>query len=410
VNEYIGLVASKCNMCNAPSNIARTQMTQSPHYARTNIRWLKLVIPNWYVKNSSPFNEIACGSAATVRAGIEYPRGKFTQVLFSGGVDGTIPDGESLVSDQVDIAIPDGALFWVRMRVISTTNTLSRNFSFNPNQIGAVPWMGSELNNDKTMSGTITPSSGTFNPIAIIGPTTKPSIAFLGDSIGVGEFDTRGDLSGNYGMTRSFGGRYAYLSFAQSGDRAFAFLSSGVQRANILQYASHLVCAYGNNDVYTLGHSAAVIWGELKQIYALMKAHGAGKKTYQTTITVRTTSSDGWTTLANQTTTNGNTVRVALNALIRGGDASLDGYIDVADAFESARDSGKWKPGPSANLYTSDGTHPVTQGYLFLKESGIFHLPDPPPGGVLSRVGGDPNREHNQGGAGILQDAAGPKD
>lgn len=410
MDEHIGLVASKCYMCHAPSTAPRTMMTIAPHYARTNIRWLKIVIPNFYIKNSSPFNEIACGSTMTVRASVEYPQGVFTRILWGGDIDGSIADGVHAVSDQTDVVIPDGALFWIRIRATSTTNTLWRLFSSTPNNVGATQWMGNELNNDKTMSGTVTPTMGTFHPIAIIGPTTKPSIAFLGDSIGWGVADAQADLSGDYGMARSFGDRYAFLNFSLPGDRAFAFLASGTQRASVLQYASHLVCSYGNNDVYTLGRSAAAVWTDLKSIYALMKAHGADKKTYQTTITVRTTSTDGWMTTANQTTTNGNIARVALNTSIRTGDASLDGYIDVADVFEAGRASGKWKAGGVANLYTADGTHPSTDGYFFLKESGVFYLPDVPaggPGAVMTMAAGTEDRERNQGGTGHLTTAAG---
>lgn len=412
MTPYVGLVASKCYMCHAPSGVGRSQNSLSPHYARTDISWLKIAVPNWYVKNSSPFNEIVAGGDSTITASVEYPQGVFTRILWGGNVTGTLVDGTTTLSDQTTVAIPNGALFWIRMYIVGSTNVFSRIFAFNPNHIPASQqWMGAEaFTADKTMGGTITKTNATFCPIAIIGPTDKPSIALLGDSIGIGELDGRGDLSGDYGLARAFGDRYAYLNFALSGDRAAGFLADGARRADVLKYASHLLCAYGNNDIYTLGNSAAITFGRLQNIWQLMKAHGQDKKTFQTTISVRATSTDGWTTLANQTTLSGNAARVSLNALIRAGDPDLDGYIDFADVLESSRESGKWKPGPTANYLTSDGTHPVTQGYFFIKESGAFYIPDSTVGGgaAMTVQSGQDDREKNQGGTGILTKSAGP--
>jgi lysophospholipase L1-like esterase len=110
-----------------------------------------------------------------------------------------------------------------------------------------------------------------------------------------------------------------------------------------------------------------------------------GPKIWQTTITPRpTSSSDGWTTVAGQTVNAAdNPKRNLVNAWIRdgapmtaafaplaqntftalrAGDAGhpLQGYIEVTDAIESARDSGLWRaPG-----FTTDGVHPSSMGHI----------------------------------------------
>lgn len=388
LEPYTGLVASRTTAPTTINTTNRQAMSRSPHYARTTICSAAIVIPNFMVQTASPFAEVGTGSAATVTASFEYPMGTMTQITFAGGnTSGSVPDVSYLVSDSVAIpgCIPRGALFAVRIYWTSTTGILSVGQSLNT--VGSTGFeQGVSGITDKTMSGSVTGSSTNFPPIAIIGTTDQPSFAVLGDSIGYGQGDAQ-DVGGDYGfIMKSLGPFYAYMNLTRSGDQADKFVASSTNRAALLQYASHVVCEYGNNDIYTLGATGAAALTDLQAIWSA--AHSAGAKVYQTTITARATSTDGWTTVNNQTVTNGNANRITLNSSIRSS-TDHDGYLEVADVYETARDAGTWKPGQTANYFTADGTHPTAKGYALVVESGAIN----------------PFRE---GGHGVLMPAAGP--
>ena len=84
MDSYTGLVATRCLAPISLNTTNKQLMTRSPHYSRTDITSLQIVIPNWYVNPSSTHAEIGSGADATVTASIEYPENTFTQILFSG--------------------------------------------------------------------------------------------------------------------------------------------------------------------------------------------------------------------------------------------------------------------------------------------------------------------------------------
>jgi lysophospholipase L1-like esterase len=139
---------------------------------------------------------------------------------------------------------------------------------------------------------------------------------------------------------------------------------------------------YGTNDIQTsLTPTFAGVAGKLLGVWQMFQRRGIAA--FACTLGPNTTSTDAWATTVNQTwdALRDNTVRLALNAWIRDGapiNASgtpvaagtspatrsgeaghpLIGYFETADVMESARDSGVWKPG-----YTADGLHPTPTGY-----------------------------------------------
>lgn len=371
---YTGIVATRCSFPSAFSTAVRQSMSRSPHYARADITSLQIIVPNWRTSNISPFAEVGSGATASVTASIEYPIGVMTQVLFSGVPTGTVPDVSYLISDAVSVTIPKDALFCVRMFWESTTGCFS---TFEPlTSTGGIGNSGYESGmsgiTDKTMSGTVTSGSTTFAPCGIIGTTTRPSFVILGDSIAHGEGDTTNDTaSGDYGyICRSLGPRYGYLKLTRTGDQAFRCISSPTNRQALCAYASHMICAYASNDIYSTALTVANIKSYLSTIWGWRTVPGG--KTYQTTITTRATSSDGWTTLENQTITSGGAKRIPLNDWIRTLPSGLDGYFEVADLIESSRDSEKWKAFGTANYITDDGTHPNDNGHIWLRDSGVI--------------------------------------
>lgn len=418
MSPYTGLVATRCLAPISRNTTNRQLMSRSPHYARTAITSLQIMVANWFVNPASTHAEIGTGSDATVTASIEYPANTFTQVLFGGVASGTVPDVSQLLSDAVAVTIPKDALFWVRIYWVSTTGTLSVPHDLSGTGLpGAGLEVGVSGITDKTMSGTVTAADNEFPPVAIIGTTSQPSVVIVGDSIGLGDSfkETIGDASGDFGVVaRSIGPSYAYASLCQNGDQGEDFVASHTNRAAIFAYASHLICEYGSNDLYTVGASAATVLATQQTIWGYMTALGAEKKAYQTTITPRTTSTDSWATTGNQTLVSGTVEarRTSLNNTLRGIPTGLTDCFDVADAIETSRDSGIWRVTGAANGYTADGIHPNTDGSLLIPASGVIVLPAESPNGgtgVLTNAAGPVTGPFSQGGDGVLTEAAGPQ-
>jgi hypothetical protein len=107
---------------------------------------------------------------------------------------------------------------------------------------------------------------------------------------------------------------------------------------------THAVCEYGINDLVanialaTLQASLVAIWSSLAAVVPHV---------YQSTLTARTASTDGFKSVAGQTPTAGasfsggaTSIRSQLNTGFRTVPAPLADYIELADAVETARDSG----------------------------------------------------------------------
>jgi lysophospholipase L1-like esterase len=146
----------------------------------------------------------------------------------------------------------------------------------------------------------------------------------------------------------------------------------------LLNGCTAAICEYGINDLYDLGNNDVVVRGNLLKVWIELSVRGM--KVYQTTITPRSTSTDGWVTTANQTPQNATIVawRTTVNDWIRAGSPidpttkaavavgtsgallagqaghPLTGYFEIADLAETARNSSIWKAG-----YTTDGLHPT---------------------------------------------------
>jgi lysophospholipase L1-like esterase len=119
------------------------------------------------------------------------------------------------------------------------------------------------------------------------------------------------------------------------------------------------VVTLGINDI-TGGQNLAAMQARMQTVWAMLAAHGV-TDIFQTTITPVTTSTDAWATVVNQTATATNGVRVSVNDWLRSKPAGITGILEVADLAETARNSGIWKAG-----FTADGTHPNVTGHAAL--------------------------------------------
>lgn len=197
----------------------------------------------------------------------------------------------------------------------------------------------------------------------------------------------------------------AWANFALYGE-AMTAVGEGIWLARYgptpYTYATHAIVEYGTNDLgqpYAGGatpNAAATLAtykARLLNLWGLFS--NSGLKTYQTTLTPGSTSTDGYATLANQTPQTYNPIRVLANDWFRDGAPltgsvpadtgstdptvvrvgqpghPLKGIVEVADSVESSRNSGKWK---SPN-YTDDGSHPTATGTAAMASAVSTWLP-----------------------------------
>lgn len=377
---YTGVVASRCAVPSSFASGSKQLMARSKHVAMDNITSLQLVYANWYVKSSATIGENAPGSDATYKAAIEYPSGTIAAIVtFAGATTGTAADGATIASDAVAVNIPLGATFFVRTFSTSTAGIVYRNGSGGLN-IGT----GTTTSGECWTFGVTTPDLVTtagsfsnqqagiiFGPAAIVGSTSRPSVFVTGDSRennGV-TYDTASD---GYGLTgevnRSLGKVFATLNVGCASERVNTIVTTTslyARRLALLQYCSHVACGYGVNDIIFDSRTSAQVLADLQTLWASF----GNRPIYQRTLSPVSTSTDSWATTANQTTHANNAQRTALNDLIRFMPAGLSGVFEGADQVESARNSGIWKAG-----YTADGIHGNQTGNVAIQTSGAVQL------------------------------------
>lgn len=362
---YEGQVATRCYLSNNTYAANKEAMWRTSHFARDFVFNVRVAFANWVVMDQI---EKSVG-AATIHASLEYPAGTFTRLTFGGEVAGVAAAGATLFSDKVRLSfpIPSGAVFWIRTHYANDAGVIfSDSLSGNERSPYGEGGMYGVTTPDLTMGGSVG-NMGTTNsypPILILSETTKPSVAILGDSRGFGVADLV-DRSGDVGeIARSIGPALGYTNLAISGDRAQWFLASHDKRVALSAYCTHIINEYGINDLKN-GTTGPDLLTSLDAIAALFPT----KPVWQTTLTPHSTSTDNWQSTGNQTPTATNATRTAVNDAIRG--RYLDnvfGHFDVADAVETARNSGIWLP-----WHTDDGLHANAIGNLKVRASGAIN-------------------------------------
>jgi len=368
---YLGPVATRNLVPNAKHATNKQGMFRTVHYARDNISALQLGFANWYYAFTV---ESTTSSANTFTASVEYPIGTTPQrILFSGSDTGTAPNGTTLFSDMLllTVQIPEGEPF-----VVYTWSSNSGGLLYNTTcaYIAGDRGVFGVTTADLTATGSATfgsPSVGTFPPlVAILGMTTKPTVALIGDSIMLGAATlvtaaSAGNFGGDNGFTgRSIGQKLAYINMGSYGDKVQTYLTQAPRRQALAAYCSHRVCNYGTNDI-NAGRTAVQVLADLAAVAALAPK----KPMHQATVCPLTTSTDSWTTVGNQTVAATEAERVALNNALRDAPVWAAGLIDLADKMESGYNSGFWKaPG-----FTADGTHPSIRAQTYAQGAGVVN-------------------------------------
>ena len=375
----LGVVASRCSVPNAFAAGTYQLMSRSKHQAMDAIASLQLVYSNWYVKSTATVGENNTGGAMTWTAAIEYPAGTIAAVVtFGGATSGTVGDGLDIVSDAVSVSIPAGAFFFVRTWANNTVGIPYHDGSGNLNDVtSATPDSGETWTFGATTAD-LTQTPGGFNnlsnvliyrPTAIIGYTSRPVGFIAGDSRQANgtRLDATSDGFGLAGeLNRSLGARFATLNAGCSSEKLSDVLTTGyTKRIGLLKYCNFVADGYGINDVVA-GRTAA----QIKADIATFAARFGALPYYRATLSPKSSSTDSWATTANQTTDGTNSVRTAVNDWIRKCPPPIAGVMEVADAVESARNSGIWKAG-----YTADGLHGNQTANLAIVAAGGVKVP-----------------------------------
>lgn len=372
--SYVGHLATRTRCCTDIFDNGSTGRlnARTYHYARDNITRLKIAWGQWYAVAQAA--ESNAGGAGTLSAGIEYPSGTFTQVKFGGANTISVSNGATQYSDWITVNIPIGAKFYVRLSLSA------RFFPYNdPTNNNITDYLDQangdakdSSGTDKSVSGTITDDGSNigFFPLAIIGPTSRPSFSLLGDSRVHGYGDTLVANVGDIGyMEKSLAPNFGLCNFGVISESALNWTGSNRNKSlAVAKYCSHLNSALGHVDLLQLSRTAAQIETSMETVMGLF----APRPRYQDTWLPYSSSTNGWINTANQTTDTTNTTRNTCNTFITGSFTPYSTNItDAAAAIESAAGSGKWVA-PGGVAQTADGIHPNAAGTATMKAANLY--------------------------------------
>ncbi|MEO6381982.1 MAG: SGNH/GDSL hydrolase family protein [Nitrobacter sp.] len=366
MTPYQGHVATQITALSQSFFASFKQANSRAHcFARDSFSNPVLTFPAFYCNGTS---EVAFGANVTITASIEYPAGVFTQITFSGSATGTITDGSYITSDACPVSIPNGASFWVRSFVNCTAGIAWSNYTDTNN--GEAGNLAASGLSDQTLGGTIPNDHGPYRPVSIVATTRKPSVLMLGDSRCGGFTDTVTDASGDRGeIARSIGPVLAYINMGVNSDRAVTFVTSHTNRLAIGLCCSHVIGQYGINDLINVNNYTAA---QFEANMATVAGYFPNRPFFPCTVAPDTTSTDSWSTAANQTIKTNEAARQTYNTSIRtlGPSWRRWGCLDIASIMEDQANIGKWVSAGGA--VTGDGLHENTLGNATLKSSGVI--------------------------------------
>lgn len=366
---------------------ARVQHILHPGVDASGIRLL-------YANITGPFGG---PSVLTVRASVEFG-GRTFQVTFNGQRTATMdPGAPYLLSDPLPIDVtftPNQFIFTRTFVSVPTGGQFPVGLTLQGGT-GEGNNYGTTTGADLTGSGYYnTPSStfgaGTtaFSPVAILGTPNQPtaSVLLVGDSILVGAGDDAGQPG--YAVRRLNSFNIPHIQQARFGEQGASYNNTKIFRLAPTAYATHAIEGYGSNDYNPTGGTASLALLQSTMLAIWFSLARSGVKVYRVSILPRTSSTDGWATVANQTVGGNDAARVGFNDWLRNGapinpstlvaaatgaanDGSLragsvghplSGYFETADLVETARNSGMWQaPG-----FTTDGVHPTGNAHNLL--------------------------------------------
>lgn len=357
-----------------------------------NAQVLELVFPNFRL---APGVETPHGAISSLTASVEKVDGTLYQVTFNGLTTASMPDGGVAVGrTSSPVTLAKGEKFFVRTWFSSSAGILYGAQACNTVSAtdgdAAVTTAASEESfnygasiPDATMTAGYFASAGNFmyRPLVIAAIASRPAVLVYGDSKSIGQGDLPEQmLAGTGEIARSLAASTAYSIFG-IGSETLQNLTSGASAATALnvrstlhKYFTAVACQLGTNDIHAQSRTAAQFLTDMATFCAKFTV-----PVWWCTISPRSSSTDSWATVANQTTHTNNAIRVAVNDAIRQsavvsgaqGARKLAGFFEMADALESARNSGLFKADGGA--WTGDGIHENQRGYIKLMKSGFLN-------------------------------------
>lgn len=335
------------------------------------ITGLRLVYPHVFLNSTG--EEDGEAENLLIKAAIEY-NGAFQRVFFHGRRIAEYEPGSILVSDPVGLRIPAGANFFVRSRI--SVNTVGHKW---PTMTATNTTIGEGYSSNAADQaddyGVLDNNAGAalFGPAAILGEvqSTEPvySVVIIGSSSGAGQGDAAEAPTYDLGyLSRLLGNKVGSARITRASQTLAQWASDSSRRTALLALLAptHVIIQLGANDV-TNNTAFATIIGDLAKVVDACRNVGA--QVYLQTYTTVTTSSDSWATIANQTVAASHARRVQVNGWMRNGGAETigaQGYLEIADLVEPARNSGLWLADGTASKWTADGTHLTQFAHRFV--------------------------------------------
>lgn len=337
---------------------------RSMHVASCDIESLVLMYGNFYQDGRTT-------GLAPIKAKVVLDvDGKLYPLFFDNGFEEkTIPLGGRSLTDEIRINIKKGTRFFVRTKI---TLNAGEKYPAGLTLFGGNN-TGEGVKTGDALTGTFTPDNvnpvNSYTPMVLLGEPSKlveyKTVGLCGSSSTTGTGHSNTSVDGHpvgevgYLQIGAMRAGWGYVTGGMNGQKAadFADPSKRVHQMQMFKGCDLVIVQYGSNDLTTAGKTFEQMKADLLAIHKVFWSMGI--KTVQATITPRTTSTDNWATLANQTPVNdlfaggNNSVRAQVNAWIRN---NTDGVkcLEIADTVESERNSGLWAVGPAR---TGDGIH-----------------------------------------------------
>jgi lysophospholipase L1-like esterase len=355
-----------------------------PYYMNFAATDIRLVYSNWFTNGS--YVDTDNTANLVINASIELS-GTIYRITFAGQTTATVGPGGFIQSDPIPFDLAFGTLFYVR--------TFTSGSAWHANRIASYAGGGGwTVTSDLTAPGSGAIADNTSYTVLLgpsvitgvpLGATSVPSVFAIGDSIALGYGDGVTALDGKNTVNTKLGvggfipraldGHYGLINAGVSSDTVANFLATTThfRRMTFAASTTSAICEYGRNDISS-GTALATIQANLLSAWTMLSNRAL--RVFQTTITPKTSSTDGWLTSGSQTPTpsayesnrttlndwiragapivSGTAVAVGTGGAVLAGQAGhpLYGYFETADTVETARNSGLWKPPANARTVT----------------------------------------------------------
>lgn len=305
----------------------------------------------------------------TLQASIVF-NDQFNRVSIAGTVDTPVQAGATLISSNpVAVYLPAGSVIRVKTGAIVAAG--GQSVPAGLSQTGRIKKVGStdaasqifsrfSINN----TGGRTDTSLGLTPFFVTGIPKERHVAIAGwgDSIMTGVGDATDDASGMCGWFERAchdvdgnGRCIPFVNLSKAGDNTITYLADEApSRFAALEYVTHVIYGLCNNSP-----SAGRTLEEMQAAHleAWEQARIFGVEAGATTMPPRTTSTDNWATVENQTPVAGYTtdgIRGQFNAWLRQmlAERVLDFIIDINSVVADEANPDVFKPNA-----TDDGTH-----------------------------------------------------